>query len=67
MLEVLNQHCDTVGRDPAEITKTRLGAPVIADTAPRHLGPDILSVVLSLLGRIPCARPRQLLGPPAWR
>jgi len=32
-LEVLARHCDTVGRDPATITKTRLGALVIADTA----------------------------------
>jgi len=31
-LEVLNQHRDTVGRDPAEITKTRFGALVMADT-----------------------------------
>jgi F420-dependent oxidoreductase-like protein len=32
-LEVLDRHCDTVGRDPATITKTRLGTLVIADTA----------------------------------
>ena len=32
-LEVLTRHCESVGRDPAEITKTRLGGLVIADTA----------------------------------
>ena len=32
-LEVLERHCLAVGRDPAEITKTRLGTLVIADTA----------------------------------
>jgi F420-dependent oxidoreductase-like protein len=32
-LEVLDRHCDAVGRDPATITKTRLGTLVIADTA----------------------------------
>lgn len=31
-LDVLHRHCDDVGRDPAEITKTRLGALVIAET-----------------------------------
>jgi F420-dependent oxidoreductase-like protein len=31
-LEVLDRHCDTVGRDPSEITKTRLGTLVIAET-----------------------------------
>jgi alkanesulfonate monooxygenase SsuD/methylene tetrahydromethanopterin reductase-like flavin-dependent oxidoreductase (luciferase family) len=31
-LAVLEQHCRDVGRDPAEITKTRLGTLVIADT-----------------------------------
>ncbi len=31
-LDVLHRHCDEVGRDPAEITKTRLGALVIAET-----------------------------------
>jgi alkanesulfonate monooxygenase SsuD/methylene tetrahydromethanopterin reductase-like flavin-dependent oxidoreductase (luciferase family) len=29
---VLSRHCEAVGRDPAEITKTRLGGLVIADT-----------------------------------
>jgi F420-dependent oxidoreductase-like protein len=32
-LEVLDRHCEAVGRDPATITKTRLGTLVIADTA----------------------------------
>lgn len=32
-LEVLTRHCEEVGRDPAEITKTRLGALVIAPTS----------------------------------
>jgi F420-dependent oxidoreductase-like protein len=32
-LEVLNRHCEAVGRDPAEITKTRLGGIVIAETS----------------------------------
>ena len=32
-LEVLDRHCDAVGRDPATITKTRLGSLVIAGTA----------------------------------
>ena len=32
-LDVLNRHCEAVGRDPAEITKTRLGALVVAETA----------------------------------
>jgi F420-dependent oxidoreductase-like protein len=31
-LEVLERHCEDVGRDPATITKTRLGALVIAPT-----------------------------------
>lgn len=32
-LEVLDRHCAEVGRDPSEITKTRLGGLVIAGTA----------------------------------
>ncbi|HUY60270.1 MAG TPA: LLM class F420-dependent oxidoreductase [Candidatus Dormibacteraeota bacterium] len=32
-LDVLARHCEAVGRDPAEITKTRLGGLVIAATA----------------------------------
>jgi F420-dependent oxidoreductase-like protein len=32
-LEVLERHCDAVGRDPETITKTRLGTLVIADSA----------------------------------
>ncbi len=32
-LDVLERHCESVGRDPATITKTRLGTLVIADTA----------------------------------
>jgi F420-dependent oxidoreductase-like protein len=32
-LEVLERHCEAIGRDPATITKTRLGGLVIADTA----------------------------------
>jgi alkanesulfonate monooxygenase SsuD/methylene tetrahydromethanopterin reductase-like flavin-dependent oxidoreductase (luciferase family) len=32
-LEVLKRHCDRVGRDPATITKTRLGSIVVAETA----------------------------------
>ena len=31
-LEVLERHCEAIGRDPAEITKTRLGGLVIAAT-----------------------------------
>ena len=31
-LEVLKGHCEAIGRDPAEITKTRLGGLVIAET-----------------------------------
>jgi alkanesulfonate monooxygenase SsuD/methylene tetrahydromethanopterin reductase-like flavin-dependent oxidoreductase (luciferase family) len=31
-LSVLNHHCEQVARDPSEITKTRLGVLVIADT-----------------------------------
>jgi len=31
-LEVLDRHCQDVGRDPAEITKTRLGTVVIGPT-----------------------------------
>lgn len=31
-VEVLERHCEEVGRDPAEITKTRLGGLVIAPT-----------------------------------
>jgi alkanesulfonate monooxygenase SsuD/methylene tetrahydromethanopterin reductase-like flavin-dependent oxidoreductase (luciferase family) len=30
---VIAKHCETIGRDPAEITKTRLGSVVIAPTA----------------------------------
>jgi F420-dependent oxidoreductase-like protein len=32
-LQVLERHCEEVGRDPAEITKTRLGGLLIAPTA----------------------------------
>ena len=32
-LDVLDRHCAEIGRDPATITKTRLGGLVIADTA----------------------------------
>ena len=32
-LSVLEAHCERAGRDPAEISKTRLGALVMADTA----------------------------------
>jgi len=32
-LEVLDAHCDAVGRDPAEIQRTRLGGLLIAETA----------------------------------
>jgi F420-dependent oxidoreductase-like protein len=32
-LEVLERHCADAGRDPAEITKTRLGGLVVADTS----------------------------------
>jgi F420-dependent oxidoreductase-like protein len=32
LMGVLAQHCEDVGRDPAEITKTKLGTLVIADT-----------------------------------
>jgi F420-dependent oxidoreductase-like protein len=31
-LEVLKRHCDEIGRDPAEITKTRLGSVIVAET-----------------------------------
>ena len=34
-LEVLDRHCEAIGRDPATITKTRLGGLVIGDTAER--------------------------------
>ncbi|HWF73949.1 MAG TPA: LLM class F420-dependent oxidoreductase [Solirubrobacteraceae bacterium] len=34
-LDVLERHCEAVGRDPATITKTRLGSLVIAETAER--------------------------------
>jgi F420-dependent oxidoreductase-like protein len=32
-LSVLEAHCDEIGRDPSEITKTRLGGLLIAETA----------------------------------
>lgn len=32
-LDVLERHCEDVGRDPGEITKTRLGSIVVAPTA----------------------------------
>jgi len=32
-LDVLDRHCDAIGRDPATITKTRLGGLVIAESA----------------------------------
>lgn len=32
-LDVLERHCEAIGRDPATITKTRLGGLVIAETA----------------------------------
>jgi F420-dependent oxidoreductase-like protein len=44
LLGVLEQHCEEVGRDPAEITKTKLGTIVIGRTheeAERKLGPFI--------------------------
>ena len=31
-LEVLREHCDAVGRDPAEIVTTRLGTLIVAQT-----------------------------------
>lgn len=31
-MQVLRQHCESIGRDPAEILKTRLGALIIAPT-----------------------------------
>jgi F420-dependent oxidoreductase-like protein len=34
-LDVLERHCERIGRDPATITKTRLGGLVIAETAER--------------------------------
>ncbi|HUC36847.1 MAG TPA: LLM class F420-dependent oxidoreductase [Acidimicrobiales bacterium] len=34
-MEVLDRHCEAIGRDPATITKTRLGTLVIADTSER--------------------------------
>ncbi len=45
-LNVLDAHCDDIGRDPAEITKTRLGAIVLADTAEgaRNLGAELRAV-----------------------
>jgi F420-dependent oxidoreductase-like protein len=35
-LDVLERHCQDVGRDPAEITKTRLGGLIIAPTAAEY-------------------------------
>jgi alkanesulfonate monooxygenase SsuD/methylene tetrahydromethanopterin reductase-like flavin-dependent oxidoreductase (luciferase family) len=32
LIGVLEGHCERLGRDPAEITKTRLGSVIIADT-----------------------------------
>jgi len=32
LIGVLEDHCERLGRDPAEITKTRLGTVIIADT-----------------------------------
>jgi alkanesulfonate monooxygenase SsuD/methylene tetrahydromethanopterin reductase-like flavin-dependent oxidoreductase (luciferase family) len=32
LIGVLEGHCERFGRDPAEITKTRLGTVIIADT-----------------------------------
>ena len=32
-LDVLDRHCDAIGRDPATITKTRLGGLIVAETA----------------------------------
>ncbi len=42
-LAVLDEHCRRVGRDPAEITRTRLGALVLADTAAEaaRIGADL--------------------------
>ena len=37
LMEVLADHCDRVGRDPADITKTRLGILVIAPTHERAM------------------------------
>ncbi len=42
-LSVLESHCERAGRDPAEISKTRLGALVMADTTANaaRLGADL--------------------------
>lgn len=37
LLGVLESHCERVGRDPEEITKTRMGAVVVAETHERAL------------------------------
>ena len=56
LLGVLDRHCEDVGRDPAEITKTRLGVAVIAPThdqavlkaerIKRHMDPERAKHVL---------------------
>ncbi len=44
-LSILDSHCERIGRDPAEITKTRLGAIVLADTPKEasNLGAELRS------------------------
>jgi len=45
-LNILDAHCERINRDPAEITKTRLGAIVLADTAEdaTRLGAELRAV-----------------------
>ena len=40
LLGVLEAHCERLGRDPGEITKTGMGAYVIADTDRSRQGQD---------------------------
>ena len=56
LMGVLDRHCEDVGRDPAEITKTRLGVAVVAPThdqavlkaerVRRHMDPERAQHVL---------------------
>ena len=63
-LEVLQGHCEAIGRDPAEITKTRLGGLVIADT---NAEADRLARLMAEARGMDPARARDVPAPWATR
>jgi alkanesulfonate monooxygenase SsuD/methylene tetrahydromethanopterin reductase-like flavin-dependent oxidoreductase (luciferase family) len=59
LLGVLDAHCSDVGRDPAEITKTRLGTLVVA---PTHEGAEALLATWPDRVNIPEERRRMVMN-----